>query len=53
MDFTLTAAQAELRDRARQFVGDTLQPLEAEFERGRGTLSVDALVVSEGDSALA
>ena len=33
MDLTLTPAQAELRDRARAYVVDALQPLEAEFER--------------------
>jgi acyl-CoA dehydrogenase len=33
MDFTLTPAQAELRDRARAYVVDALQPLEAAFER--------------------
>ncbi len=43
MDFTLTSAQAELRDRARDFVRNTLQPLEVEFEHNRGTLSADAV----------
>ena len=33
MDFTLTPAQAELRDRARAYVVDALQPLEGAFER--------------------
>ena len=33
MDFTLTPAQAELRDRARAYVVGALQPLEAAFER--------------------
>ena len=33
MDLTLTPAQAELRDRARRYVVEALQPLEAEFER--------------------
>jgi acyl-CoA dehydrogenase len=33
MDFTLSPAQAELRDRARTYVVDALQPLEAAFER--------------------
>lgn len=33
MDLTLTPAQANLRDRARAYVTDHLQPLEAEFER--------------------
>jgi alkylation response protein AidB-like acyl-CoA dehydrogenase len=35
MDFMPTAAQAELRDRARAYVIDHLQPLEAAFERTR------------------
>ncbi len=35
MDFSLTAAQADLRDRARSYVTEHLQPLEAEFERTR------------------
>jgi alkylation response protein AidB-like acyl-CoA dehydrogenase len=43
MDFTLTPAQAELRDRARDLVRTTLQPLEAEFERNRGQLPADAI----------
>jgi alkylation response protein AidB-like acyl-CoA dehydrogenase len=43
MDFTLTPAQAELRDRAREFVRTTLQPLEAEFERNRGQLPADTI----------
>ena len=38
MDLTLTPAQTELRDRARAYVVDALQPLEAEFERNH-TLS--------------
>ena len=33
MDFSLTPAQEDLRDRARRYVVDHLQPLEAEFER--------------------
>ncbi len=33
MDLTLTPAQAELRDRARAYAVESLQPLEAEFER--------------------
>ena len=44
MDFTPTPAQADLRERARAYVLDHLQPYEAEFER-RGTL--DAGVTSE------
>ncbi|HEY5628857.1 MAG TPA: acyl-CoA dehydrogenase family protein, partial [Candidatus Limnocylindrales bacterium] len=43
MDFTLTAAQTDLRDRARDLVRTTLQPLEAEFERNRGTLPADTI----------
>ena len=35
MDFTLTPAQADLRARARTYVVEHLQPLEAEFERTR------------------
>jgi alkylation response protein AidB-like acyl-CoA dehydrogenase len=35
MDLTLTPGQAELRERARVFVIDVLQPHEAEFERNR------------------
>lgn len=38
MDLTLTPAQAELRERARAYAVDALQPLEAEFERNHGTL---------------
>ena len=36
MDFTLTPAQADLRSRARTYVVEHLQPLEAEFERTHG-----------------
>jgi alkylation response protein AidB-like acyl-CoA dehydrogenase len=36
MDLTLTPAQAELRDRTREYVTRHLQPLEAEFERQHG-----------------
>jgi alkylation response protein AidB-like acyl-CoA dehydrogenase len=43
MDLNLTPAQAELRDRARAYVIDVLQPLEGEFERSRGTLPADTL----------
>ncbi|MCJ7709262.1 MAG: acyl-CoA dehydrogenase family protein, partial [Chloroflexi bacterium] len=43
MDMTLTPGQLELRDRARSFVIDVLQPHEAEFERNRGALPHDAL----------
>jgi alkylation response protein AidB-like acyl-CoA dehydrogenase len=43
MDFTLTPDQAELRDRARQLVRYTLQPLEAEFERNRGHLAEEQI----------
>ena len=38
MDLTLTAAQAALRDNARRFVTEVLQPLEVEFERAGGRL---------------
>ena len=38
MDLTLTPAQTDLRDRARAYVVDALQPLEEEFERNH-TLS--------------
>jgi len=43
MDFTLTPDQAELRDRARELVRNTLQPLEAEFERNRGQLPAETI----------
>ena len=33
MDFRLTSGQQDLRDRARRYVVEHLQPLEAEFER--------------------
>lgn len=36
MDLTLTAQQLELRERARTFVRDVLQPHEIEFERAGG-----------------
>lgn len=35
MDFSLSPSQADLRNRARIFVTEHLQPLEAEFERTR------------------
>jgi acyl-CoA dehydrogenase len=38
MDFALTEAQRELRERARRYVVDVLQPLEEQFERDRGVL---------------
>src|SRR5512140_2124567 len=38
MDLTLTPAQAELRERARAYAVDVLQPLEEAFERDHGTL---------------
>jgi acyl-CoA dehydrogenase len=38
MDLSLTPAQQALRDRARAFVVDVLQPLELELERGGGRL---------------
>ena len=40
MDLTLTPAQLELQARARAYVVDVLQPLEAEFERAGGRLAV-------------
>jgi len=43
MDFTLSPAQAELRDRARGFVRDSLQPHEAECERNGGRLPAETL----------
>jgi len=43
MDFTLTPDQAKLRDRARELVRTTLQPLEAEFERNRGQLGAETI----------
>ena len=43
MDLTLAAEQADLRDRARTYVVDSLQPLEAEFERNRGTLPAETV----------
>jgi acyl-CoA dehydrogenase len=43
MDLSLTAAQAELRDRARAYVVDVLQPLEVAFERDRGSLPDEAV----------
>ncbi len=43
MDPTLTPGQRELRDRARAFVLDVLQPHEAELERNRGTLPPEAI----------
>jgi acyl-CoA dehydrogenase len=43
MDLTLTPDQLELRDRARAFVTDVLQPHEAEFERNRGALPLEAI----------
>ncbi len=42
MDLSLTPAQTDLRDRARTFVVDVLQPLENEFERTKA-LSDDTL----------
>ena len=38
MDLTLTAAQEALRDNARRFVLEVLQPLEVELERAGGKL---------------
>jgi acyl-CoA dehydrogenase len=42
MDLTLSEAQLELQGRARTFVRDVLQPLEAEFERAGGRLTAEA-----------
>jgi alkylation response protein AidB-like acyl-CoA dehydrogenase len=42
MDLTLTPAQTDLRDRARAYVVDALQPLEEVFERNH-TLSDDTV----------
>jgi acyl-CoA dehydrogenase len=42
MDLTLTPAQQELRDRARRYVVEHLQPLEAPFERD-GSLPDDVI----------
>lgn len=39
MDAALPSAQQQLRDRARAYVVDCLQPLEVEFERSGGRLS--------------
>jgi alkylation response protein AidB-like acyl-CoA dehydrogenase len=38
VDRSLTPAQEALRDRARRFVVDVLQPIEVEFERAGGRL---------------
>ncbi len=38
MDFRLTARQAALRERARTFARDVLQPLEVDFERAGGVI---------------
>jgi acyl-CoA dehydrogenase len=43
MDLTLSAAQLDLRDRARRYVVDVLQPLEVPFERAHGSLPDDAV----------
>jgi acyl-CoA dehydrogenase len=43
MDLSLTPAQHELRDRARAFVIDVLQPLEGEAERSRGRLPAETV----------
>jgi acyl-CoA dehydrogenase len=39
MDLTLSPAELELQARARSYVRDVLQPLEADFERAGGRLS--------------
>ncbi len=41
MDLTLSPAQLELQERARQFVSDVLQPREVEFERANGRVPSD------------
>jgi alkylation response protein AidB-like acyl-CoA dehydrogenase len=41
MDLTLSAAQTELRDRARRFARDVLQPLEVGFETAGGRIAPD------------
>ena len=41
MDETLSAAELELRERARAFVRDVLQPRELEFERANGRVPRD------------
>jgi acyl-CoA dehydrogenase len=38
MDFALTPAQVELRERARRFVVEVLQPVELEFQAANGRL---------------
>jgi alkylation response protein AidB-like acyl-CoA dehydrogenase len=43
MDLTLTPGQLDLRDCARAFVVDVLQPNEAEFERNRGVLPAETI----------
>ena len=41
MDFALTREQEALRERARRFVVDVLQPLEADLERAGGQLPTE------------
>jgi len=41
MDLSLTPSQTELRDRARRFTREVLQPLEQEAERGGGRLPAE------------
>ena len=41
MDFALTTAQAALRERARAFATDVLQPLEVDVERAGGVVDPD------------
>ncbi len=45
MDLTLTDAQLDLQARARRFVVEVLQPLEADFERAGGRLPAEAKAV--------
>ena len=43
MDLSLTPAQEALRDRARRFVVEVLQPIEVEFEQAGGRLAGGSL----------
>jgi acyl-CoA dehydrogenase len=48
MDFALTAAQRELRDRAANYVDSVLIPLEERAERAGGALPADAVAHVKG-----
>jgi len=48
MDFALTAAQRELRDRAANYVDSVLIPLEERAERAGGALPADAVAHVQG-----